>query len=110
MASKEKLLMVRITASDAGAIRALLGDYPLDVSCGGPQPMAGGGVVLNAQIEAGAIGRLRRPGIQIEVLYDVQARSRRLAKEIGKGNRFLGKDRYPKGLGRLVKGNRDALP
>jgi hypothetical protein len=69
-----------------------------------------GGVVLNAQIEAGAIGRLRRPGIQIEVLYDVQTRSRRLAKEIGKGNRFLGKDRYPKGLGRLVKGNRDDVP
>lgn len=110
MASKRKLLMVRITTSDARTMRALLGDQALDVSCGGPQSMAGGGVTVNAQIDAGAIGRLRRPGIGIEVLYDVQTRMRKLAKEIGKGNRFLGKDRYPRGLGRVVKGDRDVVP
>ncbi len=49
MASKTKLLMVRIRA-DARTMRALLGDHTLDVSCGGPQGMADGGVVLNAQI------------------------------------------------------------
>ena len=102
MAGKRKLLMVRITTSDARTMRALLGDQALDVSCGGPQSMADGGVVFNVQIDAGAIGRLRGPGIGIEVLYDVQARARKLAKEIGKGNRFLGKDRYPRGLGRRV--------
>ena len=51
----------------------------------------------------------RRPA-RIEVLYDVQTRMRKLAKEIGKGNRFLGKERYPRGLGRLVKGDRDVVP
>lgn len=110
MASKRKLLMVRVMARDARTMRALLGEHALDVSCGGPQIMADGGVVLNAQVEAGAIARLRRPGIEIEVLYDVESRARRLAQEIGKGNRFLGKVRYPQGLGRLVPGNRDALP
>lgn len=110
MASKKKLLMVRVTARDAQTMRALLGDHTLDVSCGGPQGMADGGVVLDAQIEAGAIARLRRPGIGIEVLYDVEARARRLAKEIGKGNRFLGKVRYPRGLGGLVTGDRDVVP
>jgi hypothetical protein len=109
MASKKKLLMVRVTTRDARTMRALLGDHTLDVSCGGPQGMADGGVVLNAQIEAGAIARLRRPGIGIEVLYDVETRARRLAKEIGKGNRFLGKVRHPRGLGRLVTGNRDVV-
>ena len=110
MASKTKLLMVRVTTRDARTMRALLGDHTLDVSCGGPQGMADGGVVLNAQIEAGAIARLRRPGIEIEVLYDVETRARRLAKEIGKGNRFLGKVRYPRGLGRPVAGDRPAVP
>ena len=107
MASKRKLLMVRITTSDARTMRALLGDQALDVSCGGPQATAGGGVMVNAQIDAGAIGRLRGAGIGIEVLYDVAIRNRKLAKQIGTGNRFLGKDRYPRGLGRPVKGDRD---
>lgn len=106
MASKSKILMVRVTARDARTMRALLGEHPLDVSCGGPQAMADGSVVANAQIEAGAIDRLRRPGIGIEVLYDVEGRARRLAKQIGKGNRFLGNVRYPRGLGRLVAGDR----
>jgi hypothetical protein len=101
--------MVRITTSDARTMRTLLGDQALDVSCGGPQSMADGGVMLNIQIDAGEIDRLRRPGIGIEVLYDVAIRNRKLAKEIGKGNRFLGKDRYPRGLGRVVKGDRDVV-
>ena len=110
MASKSKLLMVRVTARDARTMRALLGDHALDVSCGGPQALADGAVVLNTQIEAGALARLRRPGVEIEVLYDVEARARQHAKQIGKGNRFLGgKARYPRGLGRPVPGNRDAV-
>jgi len=106
MASKSRLLMVRVTARDGRTMRALLGDHPLDVSCGGPQAMADGRVVLDAQIEAGAIDRLRRPGVGIEVLYDVETRARRLKKQIGQDNRFLGNVRYPRGLGRLVPGDR----
>ena len=109
MASKRKVSMVRLTARDARTMRALLADHPLDLSCGGPQAMADGRVVVNAQVEAGAIDRLRRPGIGIDVLYDVETRARRLAKQIGRGNRFLGTVRYPRGLGRLV-GERDVLP
>jgi hypothetical protein len=109
MASKNKLLMVRVTARDGRAMRALLADHPLDMSCGGPQAMADGRVTVNAQVEAGAIDRLRRPGIEIDVLYDVETRARRLAKQIGTDNRFLGTIRYPRGLGRLV-GDRDAVP
>jgi hypothetical protein len=110
MASKGKSLMVRITTNDAPTMRALLADLTLDVSCGGPQSLKGGGATVNAQVEAGAIDRLRRPGVKIEVLYDVETRTRKLAKEIGKGNRFLGKDRYPAGLGRVVKEDGRVVP
>src|SRR5262249_28435952 len=106
MASKSRPLMVRVTARDARTMRALLGDHPIDASCSGPQTMADGRVVLNVQIEAGAIDRLRRRGVGIEVLYDVEARARRLKKQIGQDNRFLGNVRYPRGLGRLVPGDR----
>ena len=102
-ASKGKMLLVRITARDARTMRALLAERTLDISCGGAQSLAGGGVTLNAEVEASAIEGLRQYGLDVDVLYDVEARARKVAKDIGKGNRFLGKDRYPRGLGRLVK-------
>jgi hypothetical protein len=110
MAAKTKMLLVRITTSDAPTMRELVADLALDVSCGGPQSLKGGGATVNAQVEASEIDRLRRPGIKIEVLYDVAIRNRELAKEIGTGNRFLGKTRYPAGLGRVVKEDRSVLP
>ena len=110
MAAKTKMFFVRITTSDASTMRALVADLALDVSCGGPQSLKGGGATVNAQVEASEIDRLRRPGIKIEVLYDVAIRNRKLAKEIGTGNRFLGKTRYPAGLGRVVKEDSNVLP
>ncbi|MGH9365925.1 MAG: hypothetical protein ACRD1B_11790 [Thermoanaerobaculia bacterium] len=101
---------VRITTRDAPTMRAVVADLALDVSCGGPQSLKGGGATVNVQVEASAIDRLRRPGVKIEVLYDVETRTRKLAKQIGKGNRFLGKDRYPQGLGRPVKEGGDVVP
>jgi hypothetical protein len=102
--------MVRITTSDAQAMLELVADLALDVSCGGPQSLKDGGAAVNTQVEASEIDRLRRPGIKIEVLYDVAIRNRKLAKEIGTGNRFLGKTRYPAGLGRVVKEDGNVLP
>jgi hypothetical protein len=56
------------------------------------------------------LARVRERGLKVQVLYDASARGRERQKEVGKGNRFEGKNRVPKGLGVKTKEGGRELP
>lgn len=110
MATRNKILHILITARDAEAMRALLREHPLDVACGGPQRRADGTIAVEAYVPEDETDRLQKRGVEIQVLDDATATGRARQKEVGKGNRFAGDQRVPRGLGRKVKGDGDVIP
>jgi hypothetical protein len=103
MAMQSKTLRVLITARDDRALAALLADHRLD-TLGTPQRQEGGAVTVQALVSADRVDRLKEPGVTIGVLdRDAGATGRARQKQVGKGNRFTGKNSVPRGLGRKVK-------
>jgi hypothetical protein len=106
MPTEEKILRVLISTREEQALRALLREHPLDLSCGGPRRHEGGGVSVEAYVPEPQLERLRRYPVKIDVLDDASATARERRKEVGEGNRFEGEARVPRGLGRKVKEDR----
>jgi hypothetical protein len=98
------LLRVRITAKDPDALKKLLSENALDLSCGGPKRLEGR-IVLEAFVPEDRLDGLRRYPVEIDVIEDATAKGLERQKEVGKGNRFEG-GKLPHGLGRKPKGGR----
>ena len=107
MASKRKLVMVRITTSDArdDAGPAWLSRRSTCHAAAHNLWRVAAPRSTPRSMRARSAG-CDGPASGSKCSTTSESRTRRLAKQIGKGNRFLGKDRYPRGLGRLVKGDR----
>lgn len=105
MPTQDKVLRILITAKDESAMRKLLLEKQLDLSCGGPKRLESGAIVVEAYVSEQEVERLKKYGVKIDVLGDESEALRARQKEVGKGNRFQGKERVPKGLGRKVKGD-----
>ncbi|MEO6191739.1 MAG: hypothetical protein ABIS20_01915 [Thermoanaerobaculia bacterium] len=110
MPTEEKILRILITTREEQALRVLLRENPLDLSCGGPQRHPGGAVSVEAYVPEHQLERLRRYEAKIDILDDASATARERQKEVGEGNRFEGEKRVPRGLGRKVKEDRHDLP
>lgn len=106
----EKILRILITAPDKQTLTALLSENPLDLGCAGPQRQESGAVSVEAYVPEARIERLRRYAAKIDVLDDASATARERQKEVGRGNRFEGENRVPRGQGRKVKENRHDVP
>lgn len=106
----KKILRILITARDRQRLSALLHENPLDLACAGPQRQEGGAVSVEAYVPRDQLDRLKQRGVKLDVLDDASATARARQKEVGRGNRFSGKDRVPSGLGRKVKEDGDGLP
>lgn len=103
MAMRSKTLRVLITAPDGRALAALLGEHPLD-TLGTPRRREDGAVMVQALVLEDRLDRLKQYGVTIGVLdRDAGATGRARQKQVGKGNRFKGKNRVPRGFGRKVK-------
>ena len=103
MAMQIKTLRVLITARDDGALAALLGEHRLD-TLGTPKRREDGAVTVQALVSEDRVNRLKGTGVTIDVLdRDAGATGRARQKQVGKGDRFKGKNRVPRGLGRKVK-------
>jgi hypothetical protein len=61
----------------------------------------------DAYVPEDQIERLKRDGLTIEVIRDETAAIRAAQEQVGKGNRFKGENRVPRGLGRKIKDGRD---
>lgn len=98
-----KVMRILITARDAAALSALLREHLLDMSCGGPRKDRSGIVRVEAYVPEDRIERLKRDGVTIDIIEDATAAVRARQQEVGKGNRFEGENRVPRGLGRKIK-------
>jgi hypothetical protein len=98
-----RVMRILITAKDPEALQALLREQPLDMGCAGPRKDRSGTVRTDAYVPEDQIERLKRDGITIEVLRDETAAIKAAQEQVGKGNRFEGENRVPRGLGRKIK-------
>jgi hypothetical protein len=105
MAERDKIMRILIVAKDAQTLRVLLEEQRLDLACAGPQQQEGGAVSVEAYVPEPQMERLAQYGAKVEVLDDASATARERQKEVGRGNRFEGKNRVPRGLGRKLKGD-----
>jgi hypothetical protein len=110
MAARPTIQRILITAPDGAALRALLREHRLDLSCGGPKPLEGGAVSVEAYVPEDQVERLRAPGVKVDILGDASAVARARQKEVGGGNRYVGEDAVPRGLGRKVREGDSAVP
>ena len=110
MPADDKILRILITARDKQTLSDLLRENPLDLACAGPRRLEGGAVSVEAYVPEDQVDRLRRYEVKVDVLDDASATARARQKEVGRGNRFEGKDRVPRGLGRKVKEDPHGLP
>jgi hypothetical protein len=80
-----------------------LGAYHIDYCCM-PQPPVDETAIrrLHAYATGATVAQLRKSGRKVEVLADADAEGRRLQKFIGKGDRFAGGRRSPRGVGKLI--------
>ncbi|GAA3029237.1 hypothetical protein GCM10020000_02240 [Streptomyces olivoverticillatus] len=102
--NQERLLHVRVTASDAETLRTLLREERLDV--GGRPRAAGAGneMSIEAFVPEGRAEYLGdRDGIVVHVLKDATATGLARQAEVASGNRFAAPDKVPHGLGEKVK-------
>ena len=109
MAANDKILRILITARDKQTLSALLRENPLDLACAGPRRQKEG-VGVEAYVPESQLDRLRRHAVKIDILDDASATARARQEEVGRGNRFEGEHRVPRGVGRKVKEGRDDLP
>jgi hypothetical protein len=102
-----RVMRILITTRDAAALNALLREHPLDTCCSGPRRDKSGIIRTDAYVPEDQIERLKRDGLTIEVIRDETAAIRAAQEQVGKGNRFKGENRVPRGLGRKIKDGRD---
>ncbi|MGZ8305418.1 MAG: hypothetical protein ACXWU6_02290 [Allosphingosinicella sp.] len=103
---KQDIMRVLITAPDRNILEKVLRDHPVDTGCTGGVSTDGAGVRIEAHVRQDAIERLQRSKVKVEVLGNASAEGRERQDEVGRGNRFKGEARLPRGLGRKVKEER----
>jgi hypothetical protein len=102
MANPERVLRVRVTASDAPTLRALLREEHLDTG-GRPHVGGDGTVAIDAYVPESRTSALEREGVTVRVVEDASATGRARQAEVGRGNRFAAPDAVPRGLGRKIQ-------
>jgi hypothetical protein len=98
-----RVMRILITARDHATLTALLREQPIDTGCAGPRADRTGTIKVDAYVPEDQIDRLRRDGIAIEIVRDETAAIRAAQEQVGKGNRFEGDNRVPRGLGRKIR-------
>jgi hypothetical protein len=94
-----KIMCAQITGTEK-AIRTLLSKHPMET---GSTKREGTAIILEVFVPEQDVEKLSGEGIKIQVLYDASARGRERQQEVGKGNRFEGEQRVPRGLGIKTK-------
>jgi hypothetical protein len=104
MAARQKILRVLITVANHETLYRLRAELRLDLLGGAPKELEGGALSVQALVPDDQVKRLKEYGAKVDVLdADAVATGRAKQKYFGKGNRFEGKDRVPRGLGRKIR-------
>jgi hypothetical protein len=104
--SPVKIVCLKITGSQQ-EIRALLSEMPLSIES---SKREGDNVTVEVFVPEAQVGKIERDKLKVQVMFDASARGKERQKEVGKGNRFEGANRLPKGLGVKTKEVRHELP
>jgi hypothetical protein len=107
MPPPEKRFHVRFRAAERNHLEAL----PIksfDIGCmGGFREQDDGSYALEAVVPEKVLKKVKAPRVEIDVLADIgeeAARAKPLkAKNVGRGNRYEGKDWIPRGLGKKLR-------
>jgi hypothetical protein len=91
---------VRISAKSKSALIDLLKSEPLDLNCGSPKTAPDGTITIEALVTDDVKKRLEKHPVQIEVVEDATETGRQRQAEVGKGDRFEGGKKPPRGTGK----------
>lgn len=106
MAAADKTLHVRIQADNVQALDRLP-VTEMDRGCtGGIQTRPDGKVVVEAIVKESVLKKIKDRQLKVEVLADVAEEGKKRQREVGRGNRFTGENRVPRGLGKKIREDR----
>ena len=97
--SAVKIVCVKISGTEK-AVRMFLSQHPMEPNS---VKRDGESVVLEVCAPEQLIKTMQDHELQVEVMFDATARGRERQKEVGTGNRFVGDQRIPTGLGIRTK-------
>ncbi|MFF4325171.1 hypothetical protein ACGFY6_10010 [Streptomyces sp. NPDC048387] len=102
MSDDHTILRVRVTATDADTLRALLREARPDVG-GRVRQAEDGSCTIDAYVTPDEAEALEREGVTVTIVEDATAVGRARQAEVGEGDRFAPEDALPQGLALKVK-------
>ena len=100
MSAKEKRIMrIALRAPDRETLAELVKVYQLDIGGGGPRRLPDGTISMEAYVPQEFLDRMKKGKVAFEIIEDATEVGRQRQKEVGKGDRFEGGKKVPRGLG-----------
>ncbi|MGE7436450.1 hypothetical protein [Kitasatospora sp. NPDC001175] len=98
MSDRDRILRVRVTATDPTVLHTLLREKRPDVG-GRPHRGADRSISIEAYVSPAEAEDLEREGVTVQVIEDATATGRARQAEVGRGNRYAVGEQIPRGLG-----------
>ncbi len=95
-----KIVRIGLTFRDRDALAKCRQEFRLDLGGGGPRRMPDGTVTTDAYVPEALLAKLKHAGVDFKVLEDMTATGEARQKQVGKGDRFEGGKKAPRGLGK----------
>jgi hypothetical protein len=99
-AKEKKILRIALRAPDREALEKLVKEHQLDIGGGGAKRLPDGTISMEAYVPQELLDRLKRSKASFEIIEDATEVGRQRQKEVGKGDRFEGGKKVPRGLGK----------
>jgi len=101
MSDREKRVMrIVLQVPNQKTLTKMVQEYRLDIGGGGPRRLPDGSLRTQAYVPEELLVKIRKAGGTIEVMEDATQVGRERQKEVGRGDRFKGGKKVPRGLGR----------
>jgi hypothetical protein len=101
MGAKEKrILRIALRAPDRETLAKLVKEHRLDIGGGGPRRLPDGVVTMDAYVPQELLEKLKKSKATFEIIEDLTEVGKQRRKEVGKGDRFEGGKKAPRGLGK----------
>lgn len=99
-AKEKKILRIALRAPDRETLAKLVKEHRLDVGGGGPRRQPDGTLSMEAYVPQELLERLKKRKAVFEIIEDATEVGKQRQKEVGKGDRFEGGKKVPRGLGK----------
>jgi hypothetical protein len=99
-AREKKIMRIAIKAPNREALTNLAKEFPLDLGGGGPRRLPDGTMGMEAYTSEEVLDKLKLAGAVFDIMEDATKVGKERQKEVGRGDRFAGGKKVPRGLGR----------